>query len=740
MRYRINIKKVILVLFLFMTQLLFAEDRELMLEYYDGEGFSITDHLGDGFETTKYPGMPLFPQDVIINKNGHIELQYRDPSINNSIGSVILVRGESKIKYDKVDNDISLDMQKGQMRLEVDSSTSFRIVSVNTIANVSEGSYIFDYAEPENEKWHVFSGEIDVTDRETTESYNVPAQNTGSFEIGRGVLTKALSDTIQRELFKDFNFAWFTKLNKENQISGKEIEQLASTSVNPPPLRTAPIRSTNELTQWTSLSEDEKALRGGMLIDTDVSTVFDEIRFGLTLRPYFSTGRFSMEFYLPIQLGTDIIRDGVFNPNAFLFANGNNEWSFGSDHSWGLDPLAASADLVTDIISKIHYIQFASLRDPVFFYLGHLQNIAFGYGLLMDNFDNSPEHPKIRNPGMLFALDLSYFGFQLMAADVTEISEKPELFAMRIFTRPMVKRYRMEIGFAAAVDLNPARQLESTENWIYIAKSREIGYITASADISLPLINPRKPLSPLSLIAETSFLLPMVKIDGQKKFLLSKSMFTGSWPVTNALLVGLHGEVESKNWFNLAYQVDVRVQGALYNVASINSLYMTSGRIALAKNLSDFLTDRSSAIAIIEGRKTTLGIATKLDMIFLDIFAIDSEVWIPLDNSIGSYFFGQGDYFEIGLRIEPEDFFMNFVLSFQRRNFISYFLKPEPKNFLDSDTIIQGTLTFKLGSTILSVRGSTEIQSDNNGMYSLTSAGILPDGGGSLSFNVSFGM
>ncbi len=106
----------------------------------------------------------------------------------------------------------------------------------------------------------------------------------------------------------------------------------------------------------------------------------------------------------------------------------------------------------------IRYVRWGHKHDPVYALAGQLYDATLGYGLIVDNYNNSPSYDD-RKIGAVCDIDLSRFGFETMYGDF----QRPGVMGARVYVRPL--RFTgfadlpviggMEIGGTFVTDRNP---------------------------------------------------------------------------------------------------------------------------------------------------------------------------------------------------------------------------------------------------------------------------------------------
>lgn len=114
----------------------------------------------------------------------------------------------------------------------------------------------------------------------------------------------------------------------------------------------------------------------------------------ISLRPDIKIWRFGIGLDLPLY----------FDPQGGIRTN---EWDFNS---------------VDDVINKIYYLRYNKPGDRTYVRVGALEHITLGYGLIMRDYSNAIEWPKVRRPGIHFQKKIGAFGLEGMVANINELS------------------------------------------------------------------------------------------------------------------------------------------------------------------------------------------------------------------------------------------------------------------------------------------------------------------------------
>ncbi|HOJ50304.1 MAG TPA: hypothetical protein PKW55_05785 [Spirochaetota bacterium] len=121
-----------------------------------------------------------------------------------------------------------------------------------------------------------------------------------------------------------------------------------------------------------------------------------------------------------------IVFKPFFKYNDF-FVGLNNEFSFKSDSTLKQDDW----DNTRAIIEKL-YLGYGQKGDKVVLRVASLDNVEFGYGILVNNFRNDVYYPNRIKPGFILKVDYNYAGINSFIDDVYDL----DLIGLRGFLRP----------------------------------------------------------------------------------------------------------------------------------------------------------------------------------------------------------------------------------------------------------------------------------------------------------------
>lgn len=116
-------------------------------------------------------------------------------------------------------------------------------------------------------------------------------------------------------------------------------------------------------------------------------------------------------------------------------------------------------DDFSDYLNKIYYVRWGRQGDPFFVRAGAINHVTLGYGILMSGYTNAIEYPQVRNIGLHTGMKYEKLGWEVLVADVKEISG-PGLMAGRV-TYDLMSKFRLGGTFVA--DFNQYKGLQDTD-------------------------------------------------------------------------------------------------------------------------------------------------------------------------------------------------------------------------------------------------------------------------------------
>ena len=169
---------------------------------------------------------------------------------------------------------------------------------------------------------------------------------------------------------------------------------------------------------------------GAVTID---GTLYNQI----ALRPDISVGK--------LGVGLDLV--------IYMDQDGNireDEWNFDEPGK--------------DILDKIMYVRWGQPGDPLYIRVGTLENVVFGYGLLMNGYSNMMQYPSIRKMGTHFGMQIGNIGVETMVADFKEVTTDPEFGFGVGALRGTYNLGKIKVGGTLVMDQNQYLGLKDTDN------------------------------------------------------------------------------------------------------------------------------------------------------------------------------------------------------------------------------------------------------------------------------------
>jgi hypothetical protein len=460
MRTRRN--TILILLFLGIAGLLFAQSPVVRLEYYENSSGDMYVHLQNGSELNvdeigmgqelpvgatlvtldrDYAELRMQPTGTILridqNTNFTVNgLQGRDGAAKNTFTVAV-----GKIRAVVAKKDGSQYAFRGDTAICGVRGTQFFLSvlpTVEELAYVLDG--VIDYTNGAGQTIAVGAGL----------AANALAASFQTFSPPPGILQSLQSgmDFVQLRLEEVAGYPEGTP----EAGAGEPVAEGAETPAGEGPA------AKSEPPKW--LTKLMKVL--GMEIGT--VTIGDETWAKAIIQPRFTLGKLKVALYLPV-----IYQQDMLDPGTWYRPDGNNEWSFGTDQS-GWDAIAL--DALNDLFLKIRYVQYGDNRDSFFFKLGNLDNITLGHGSIMRMYANDADFPAVRKVGLDLGVNKKKGGLQLMIDDAGD----PQIFGLRGYVRP-VGRFGM--GLSAVTDIDPQPVLNT---------DAEMMFLTGGLDLELPIV------------------------------------------------------------------------------------------------------------------------------------------------------------------------------------------------------------------------------------------------------------
>ncbi len=171
----------------------------------------------------------------------------------------------------------------------------------------------------------------------------------------------------------------------------------------------------------------------------------------INLRPDIPIGKFGVA--LDIEIFVD--DQGNFNKKGWNFDSGE--------------------EAVESVLRKIYYLRYGRPGESIFVKVGALDNVALGYGLIMDGYCNALEYPGVKKLGLQFDvrnLSPMNVGIQGMINNFEDLGRAGALIGGRLSVRPMAVTgipllSKLEIGASYVRDMNQFGGFKDTDDDTY---------------------------------------------------------------------------------------------------------------------------------------------------------------------------------------------------------------------------------------------------------------------------------
>lgn len=245
------------------------------------------------------------------------------------------------------------------------------------------------------------------------------------------------------ELFSDVDFV---KLDPK-EVPGKEVasttQEAAAETTEPAPEAEKPQAAPDDPMM--------AALKKLVGLEVGSITISGVTYSKAVMSPVVAFDGFKLGLYLPIIYTSD-----MFNPSDWYRPEGNDEWSFGTDHEGIWDK---TADIAKDIALKIKYLEIGVQgADPFYLKLGNLKTMTIGHGTVVRNFANDQDFPSVRKIGLNAGLKLGPLTVEGMADNVAEASVVAGRLAMDLLGD------QVSLGLQTAADLRLANDQDLAQD------------------------------------------------------------------------------------------------------------------------------------------------------------------------------------------------------------------------------------------------------------------------------------
>ena len=122
-----------------------------------------------------------------------------------------------------------------------------------------------------------------------------------------------------------------------------------------------------------------------------------------------------------------------------------------SDRSWRF---GTGTEVFDTFMRKLYYVRYGNSGEDVFVKIGALDNVTFGYGLIMNGYRNTVQYPGIKKTGLQFELQnlgTMGIGVQGVVNNFQDFQEGGALVGLRLSAKPAGK---LEFGLTYVVDLD----------------------------------------------------------------------------------------------------------------------------------------------------------------------------------------------------------------------------------------------------------------------------------------------
>lgn len=413
------------------ARLVFADDETQM---------TVTDQNGKNQEVQE--GMALGPGWTIRTKKSSAEIALK-PS-----GSILKLTPGTTLRITTLKdlggaptNDLELTAGKIRTvaaKLAGAGQVGYNIKTPNSNCGVRGTDFAVNFDPANQMDWVcVQEGAVDFTKNSTGETLSVAAgQFANTFDAQ--FQTQVLTSDRMKEIFSDVDF-----------------KALDPSAVNPKPQSSSPKSNTDGS---TSSQKPEAQGPGGMLPDflglsMGAIGIDGHNYANLIFSPSIQAGQFRLSFYLPVIYTHDIL-----NPNDWYKPQGNNEWSFGTDPSFGSDWLARTRDFAVDLGLKIRSLEWGVSTDPFYLKLGNLHDMSLGHGTVVRNFSNDQDFPSVRKIGLNTGIKVFGLKWEALADNLTA----PQVIGARLAADLLGES--TSLGVIAVADLNPVNSQSLANN------------------------------------------------------------------------------------------------------------------------------------------------------------------------------------------------------------------------------------------------------------------------------------
>ncbi|MBN2353636.1 MAG: FecR domain-containing protein [Spirochaetales bacterium] len=422
-----------------------------------------------------------------------------------------------------------------------------------------------------------------------------------------------------------------------------------------------------------------KALRDLIGLEIGTVTIGNDTYAKAILSPKFKLDDFKLSLYLPV-----IYKTNLFDPNDWYKPDGNNEWSFGTDASFGDNWWLRVGDIAYDLILKIKGLEVGAPGDPFFLKVGNLDDFIVGHGLIMRNYANDADFPAVRRIGFNLGVDTGPFALELVSNDLgMAVKALPEIAGTRLCFRPF-HPFDLGLGITFLADWNPADG-DSTVG--------DPMFFNAGLDLDLPIVRDKG--FGLTLYADFAAMLPYFRYDVPGSPALPAGFaFDAIWYGPDGgksfrnygAAAGASGNVSLFEW-----RLEARYYTGKFKPALFDAAYDRTKR-DYVNEVIDYLRNPADPA----NQTTTFGIYGEGAFMIEKVFSITVGYLAPLAFTQSGVEYGNDDFFQIKFTLEPKVIPVVGIfgsISFERTGFVSGFAGGLPALF-DEHTVVRVTVGY----------------------------------------------
>lgn len=416
------------------------------------------------------------------------------------------------------------------------------------------------------------------------------------------------------------------------------------------------------------------------------------------IQPNLNFDNVKIGLYLPVVYTKDIM-----DPATWYKPAGNNEWSFGTDASFGNDWIARSLDFLSDAALKIKYVEIGRPAfDPWFLKIGNLKTMTIGHGSLMLDYANDEEFPAVRKIGFNAGLTLAPVGLQAVIDDLA----KPDVVGGRLAFQIIPDM--TEIGLSSIVDLDPAAKADASSG---ITGSPLL--INAGVDLQLAKLD--LGILKTILFADAGTWLPYYRtaMAGYNGFVLDTFIKNGqlkNW----GLVAGGYGNI-----LIMDYRLEFRFNKGIYENTLFKADYNRT-KLTTVKQIQDYLQGNLPNA----DQATVLGIYGSAGFKILELAEFSGAYLWPMTLTDGGIDTSSDDFLRLKFEIFKDKLPilpLSGLVAYERTKFaktIGEMWNGGGKGLylFDANTVLKGELVYGLAPTLDLVVGvSTNVARDANG-------------------------